>query len=207
MVMAVAALASACTSDASRPLGSDPPVSLDSVHEHVRVIGGDSVPGAPPACRPLAAANLVQRFLVAIATGDDLAISAILAPDPRFRWYTAALDDRSYAASGISEARALLRRRVQAHEGGRLLALRVQFDRRRGLGQLAYALTLKADDLLPARDGSDRLVEGKGAIHCDTGTIIVWSMGTVGRGTTLADLPPYCPGGPELGEVVIACAG
>jgi hypothetical protein len=203
VLASLAALTAACTGDAPRSPGGSG-VSVTPIAEDVLVVGSN--PGAPAACQPLGAANVVQRFLSAIAGGDESAIAALLGSDQRFRWYSASLDGRSYAAFSVPEASALLQRRAQAHEASRLLALKVQFDRRRGLGQLAYALSLTADDVRPASDGSDRLVEGKGAIHCASGTIIVWGMGTDGRGKTISDLPPYCSGGDGVGNVVIACA-
>jgi hypothetical protein len=170
------------------------------------VVIGTSFDG-PKACQPLEAAELARDFLAAISQGDDAAIAAILTPEPRFMWYSASLDDHNHAAFDVAETRTLLQRRAQAHEDGQLLALSVWFDPRRRLGHIAYALTLRADDVRPGADGSDRLVEGKGAIDCASGTIMVWSMGTDAARTTIADLSPYCPGGRDLGEEIVACAG
>ena len=169
----------------------------------IRVIGADFA--GPKTCQPRLAAELVQRFLLAISRGDDPTIVSILAPEPRFQWYSASFDDHSPAAFSVSEARALLQRRAAAHEEGRLLTLSVQFDPRRGMGHIAYALALHADDVRPASDGSDRLVEGKGAIDCATGKLMVWSMGTDGPRTSIADAQPYCRGAHDLGEQIIAC--
>ena len=204
LVAGIAGVALASCTGATTPLRAPrSPVPPPSSREVVVI--GTTFDG-PKACQPREAAGLVQDFLAAISQGDDAAVAAILTPEPRFMWYSASLDLRNHAAFDVAETRTLLQRRAEAHEEGLLLALSVQFDPRRRLGHIAYALSLRADDVQPAADGSDRLVEGKGAIDCATGTIMVWSMGTDARRTTIADLPPYCPGAHQLGDEIVACA-
>jgi hypothetical protein len=126
----------------------------------------------PAGCRPRPLARRIAAFFDAFNRGDPSAVEFV---DPSDGWYSVS-DGRgrhfvTYSRRGLPEYFARRHRR-----GERLRLLEVDVSYARGLGHIAYRVDRRADDL--ARLGiTGTTAIGKGAVNCETGKIVVWSMG------------------------------
>ena len=130
-------------------------------------------PELPAGCRPGALGQRIVTFLDAVNRGD--AAAAARYADPQRGWYSVTEGRRRHFVT--SERSALARYFARRHRRGerlRLLELDVSFAN--GLGHIAYRLDRRADDL--RRLGVRMAIAlGKGAVDCESGEIVVWSMG------------------------------
>jgi hypothetical protein len=145
-------LAAGCAADGSQP-------------GHAR---GAAAEERPAACSRAAVDRTVRAFLDAFNRGDPSALSYIA---PSGGWYSVADGRRSHFRTdshrGLPEYFARRHRR-----GERLRLLRLKVTYGNGLGHIGFRLARHADDL------RGTIAVGKGAVSCDTGRIVVWSMGT-----------------------------
>jgi hypothetical protein len=158
-------------------------------------------PSLPAACRPRALATRIGRFLDAVSRGDPAAARFVA---PSGGWYSVTEGRaRHFVAYERRELAEHLARRHDRGERVRLLDLAVGFAN--GLGQIEFRLDRRADDL--RRLGvAGTIAIGKGAVNCDSGSIVVWSMGMPTGRDRHADLSP-CPRPPKpRGAVTVACA-
>jgi hypothetical protein len=138
-----------------------------------RVVVTRDDPGLPRGCRPRALGGRIVEFLDAVNRGD--AAGAASHADPARGWYSVSEGRRRHFVTTERGALAgYFARRHRRGERLRLLQLDVSFAN--GLGQVAYLLDRRADDLrrLGVRT---TIAVGKGAVDCDTGEIVVWSTG------------------------------
>jgi len=171
------------------------------------VIAADSQPLASNApCRPRSATELLQAFALAMAEGDSEAQEQVLAPDGPFQWYSSTQGKQQFVARTVPQAISLLDER---HDHGERIVIRAVSIEREPRGKIAGAgvvVTIRADDL-HANKAFGRIAEGKVAIHCDRGDLMVWSVGTLARTAKLQpSIRVFCP--PEKGVEVgraIAC--
>jgi hypothetical protein len=164
-----------------------------------RIVVTRDDPGLPAACRPRRLARHIAGFFGAFNRGDPSAVDFV---DPSEGWYSVS-DGRgrhfvTYSRSGLPEYFARRHRR-----GERLRLLEVDVSYARGLGHMAYRVERRAGDL--ARLGIvGTTAVGKGALDCETGKIVVWSMGQPAgqRFTRFA----VCPRPTSRTGAIVACA-
>jgi hypothetical protein len=156
----------------------------------------------PQSCSPQEVGELVVDFFAAFNEGVVEA-SSFFAPD--MEWYSISEWNREggkrhFVSYGYEPEtlESYFQRRAKQHEQLRLLEIDVIYERERNLGHVVYALERTADDL----PSSDPIVNGKGAIDCETGTIAVWSMS---HDTRWQRAPDICPGNAEPPEIALAC--
>jgi hypothetical protein len=180
-----------CAEDPQRP-GGDP--------EPARVVVTRDDPALPAGCRPRPLARRIAAVFDAFNRGDPSAVEHVA---PSGGWYSVSDGRRrhfvTYSRSGLPEYFARRHRRRE-----RLRLEQVDVDFAHGLGHIAYRIERRADDLRRVGiTGTTAL--GKGAVDCDTGRIVVWSMGMpAGRVHGAFELCPP-PRTPRPGAIV-ACA-
>ena len=170
-----------------------------SLPQEVRVTRDGS--DGPESCSPQEVGELVVGFLGAVSEGEEQ-ISTFFAPD--MEWYSLSewspgTGKRNFVTYGPEKLDPYFERRAKQHERQSLLEIDVSYELQRNIGHITYNIERTADDL----PKSDPIVIGKGAIDCETGTILVWSMS---HDTRYQDAPALCPGEAEPPKVAIACA-
>jgi hypothetical protein len=168
------------------------------------VVTRDSARG-PSSCGPGAVGELLVDFLYAINSGkepiDDYFVSDM-------QWFSVTTGNpraggSHFVAYNKRELRRYFAERAELHEQWRLIAVDVDYERRRNLGHISYVIERRADDLKPF----ERRAHGKGAIDCTTGKIVAWSMGVpkgVQEGPSTPGLP--CPQPRRSGsDIAVAC--
>jgi hypothetical protein len=154
----------------------------------------------PAGCRPRRLARRIAAFFDAFNRGDPSAVSFA---DPSRGWYSVS-DGRPRRHFVTSSREGLLRYFARRHRRGERLRLEeVDVSYARGLGHMAYWIDRRADDL--RRLGiTGTTAHGKGAMDCETGEIVVWSMGMPpGRGHTPFQI---CPPPRRPSRATVACA-
>jgi hypothetical protein len=143
---------------------------------------------APQSCGPSGIGELVIRFFETF-NSHEIAdhIDDFIAPAGRFVWFSVQgagerLNDDAYQRDSLSS---YLQQRADIGEELRLVAMDTEYDRGRDLTNIAYTIQRSAPDIA----GGAELVAGKGAIDCESGKIMVWSVGTA-RGDTEETLCP-----------------
>jgi hypothetical protein len=164
-----------------------------------RVVVTRHDPGLPAGCRPRPLARRIAAFFRAFNRGDPSAVGYV---DPSDGWYSVSDGRRrhfvTYSRHGLPSYFARRHRR-----GERLRLLEVDVSYARGLGHVAYLIERRADDLRRLGIMHTRAI-GKGALNCETGQIVVWSMGMPagdGHGPFQVCPPPSKPT-----RAVVACA-
>lgn len=191
----------ACTSSSPQPDETGPeekPVAGTPAQE-IRVTGEPA--RAPKACRPETVGRLVVDFFSAVNSGASR-ITDFFAPE--LEWYSVTegdpqADGRHFVSSDSTELREYFKNRAAHGERIQLLEIQVAYERRRNIGNVVYNLERTADDLAGYGDEA----HGKGAIDCETGRILVWSMSQGGNSVGVGEL---CPGRPDPPDVALACA-
>lgn len=164
------------------------------------------LPAAGEPCRPRSATQFLQSFVVAMNEGDAVAQEQILAPDRPFQWYSSTQGRQHFVARTVPKAIALLDERHDQGERKVLRAVSIERDPKRKIVGAAILLTIRADDLNAAKS-LGRIAEGKVAIHCERGDLVVWSIGTLVKNAELRPkLKSLCPAGKQI-EVgrAVAC--
>lgn len=164
-----------------------------------RVVVTRDDPGLPGGCRPRPLARRIAAFFHAFNRGDPSAVGYV---DPSDGWYSVTDGRRrhfvTYSRHGLPRYFARRHR-----HGERLRLLEVDVSHARGLGHIAYVVDRRADDLRRLGITHTRAI-GKGAVNCETGQIVVWSMG----------MPPghgherfaVCPPPRVPSRAIVACA-
>jgi hypothetical protein len=163
----------------------------------------------PRGCRPRQVAQRISAFLAAINAGDGSA-ARYAAPElgPYGGWYSVTEGNpRRGGRHSVARSQSSLAhyfRRRHAH-GERLRLLEVDVSYANGLGHIAFRVDRRADDL--RRLGIRTTVAyGKGALRCEDGKIVVWSMGMqAGRSDPHADFE-ICPRPAIRVKAIVACA-
>lgn len=211
--ISLAALVGACTGPSSavrvEATGSATRDQTDQLLDGVFVARDD--PKAPRDCRPYAVAKLMLRFFDRYNHGDSDSITQFVGPD--FQWFSITEGDTSAGGrsftlrSGRELARFVNKRHIH-HDRIDLMAIEVGYDAPRALGQMAFVASRKADDLKPGTGGPQSIADGKGAINCRTGAIVVTSLGMVPPGRNPPPHVVQCPPGPSTMPpmTVVACA-
>jgi hypothetical protein len=156
-------------------------------------------PSLPAGCRPRLLARRIAAFFAAFNRGDPSAVGYV---DPSDGWYSVTDGRRrhfvTYSRRGLP---GYFARRHRHGERLRLLEMDVSYAR--GLGHIAYLIDRRADDLRRLGITHTRAI-GKGAVSCETGQIIVWSLGMPpghGHGRFEICPPPRFPR-----RAIVACA-
>jgi hypothetical protein len=157
-------------------------------------------PALPAGCRPRPLARRIAAFFDAFNRGDP---AAARFTDPSRGWYSVT-DGRPRRHFVSSTREGLLPYFARRHRHGERLRLeQVDVSYGRGFGHIAYRIDRRADDL--RRLGiTSTTAHGKGAVDCETGEIVVWSMGMPpGDGH-----PPMvvCPPPRKPTRAIVACA-
>jgi len=146
------------------------------------LVGGALVLSSPvrsagsEACTADATKALVRSFVSGYAAGRVRAIDRMVAPAPRFHWFSAGPPQARLGAP--SQERSTLARyfraRVREHERIRIVRLGAGYDPHRRIVNFGGELVRSADDIRPRRGAT----AFKGAADCVTGrpAFIVWSM-------------------------------
>jgi hypothetical protein len=207
-------LAAGCAADAQRPRGDEagatgrvavtrdeaaPWVAVTREEDAPRVVVTRSDPSLPGGCRPHEVALRIAAFFDAFNRGDPGAVEFIA---PSGGWYSVSDGRRrhfvAYSRRGLP---AYFARRHRQGERMQLEEVDVSFGN--GLGHIAYLIDRRAVDLRRLGITGTTAI-GKGAVNCETGQIVVWSMGMpAGDGHEAFELcpPPRTPSG-----AIVACA-
>jgi hypothetical protein len=159
-------------------------------------------PDLPAGCRPRPLARRIAAFFEAFNRGDPAAVSFV---DPSRGWYSVT-DGRPRRHFVTSSRDGLLEYFARRHRHGERLGLRqvdVSVSYARGLGHIAYSIDRRADDLR-SLGITGTTAHGKGAVDCETGHIVVSSMGMPpGQGHERFEVcpPPRVPR-----RAIVACA-
>jgi hypothetical protein len=147
----------------------------------------------------VALARRIAAFFDAFNRGDPAATGYIAASGG---WYSVGDGRRrhfvTYSRRGLSGYFAR-----RHHHGERLRLEQVDVDYANGLGHIAYLVDRRADDLRRLGITGTTAI-GKGAVDCDTGQIVVWSMGMpAGHGHERFEV---CPPPRTPSRAIVACA-
>jgi hypothetical protein len=137
-------------------------------------------------CSPREVAQLIADFLTNLQ-GGSIQLNRFVAPRPIFRWYS---DNVSSGRIGLrrAENRSTLKSYLMSRYARRdyiALAQLALSPPQRGIGNFDFITYRTAADIpsdLP-------VTEGKGAVDCQTGRVIVWSMG----GPVASAMGTLCP--------------
>lgn len=151
---------------------------------HVRVDSmGFSALGqndAPDGCGVVDVGRLVVGFLDVFNSGTiGGRVDEFIAPENRFGWFSVeGVGERLNSdASDRATLGAYLQERADAGERLRLVAMATEYELARNVTHLAYNVKRK-----PETSGIAAVVVGKGAVDCESGRIMAWSMGTSDAG-------------------------
>ena len=127
---------------------------------------------APPSCSAQGVRDSVERLVAAMNEGDVTAADAAVAPKPQFQWFSVDPERLNAAAYDRGSLREFLEAQVTAGQQTELIffsftSFRVE-DR---TGHFGFRLAQRSQAEQPTE------AVGKGAIDCDTGLIMVWSVG------------------------------
>lgn len=174
--------------------------------DHDRVDPGGFVTvgqtNAPEGCQPDDVGKLVVGFFDAFNSGKVAArVDEFVAPASSFGWFSVSgvgerLNDDAYDRAGLGD---YLQQRADAGEELRLVAMDTEYERARNVTHIAYNVNRDAPD---SQDGAG-LVVGKGAIDCESGKIMVWSMGTSDGGPQTLCLSAQTPVEPDVAVVCV----
>lgn len=164
-----------------------------------RIVVTRDDPRLPAGCRPRPLARRIAAFFDAFNRGDPSAADYVA---PSGGWYSVSDGRRrqfvAYSRRGLP---GYFARRHRHGERLRLVQVDVSFGN--GLGHIAYLIDRRADDLRRLGITGTTAI-GKGALDCETGRIVVWSMGMpAGRGHERFEVcpPPRVPT-----RATVACA-
>jgi hypothetical protein len=186
------------------PATAEAVTARETVTAQAEIVVTRAAPKAPARCRPRAAARAILRFFDASNRGSEKA-AQMFDFDAVGGWYSVGSGENAPAEASITarDRAALQGYLVARHGQAEQLRLReLRIDAETKLGQIEFHVRRRADDLA---DGRWMPVEGKGAIACATGALVVWSMGTVEPDERTGRL---CPRPRRRGDTaqVIACA-
>jgi len=164
-----------------------------------RVVVTRDDPALPAGCRPRPLAQRIAAFFDAFNRGDPAATGFVA---PSGGWYSVTDGRRrhfvTYSRRGLP---AYFARRHRHGERLRLEQVDVSFGN--GLGHIAYLIDRRADDLRRLGITGTTAI-GKGAVNCETGQIVVWSMGMPpGSGHERFEV---CPPPRKPSRAIVACA-
>jgi hypothetical protein len=185
----------------ARPPSADRAPGALARAEAARVAVTRDDPTLPAECRPGTLARRIAAFFDAFNRGDPSAVHYVA---PSGGWYSVTEGRRrhfvTYSRRGLP---AYFARRHRHGERLRLVELAVGYAN--GLGQIEYRLERRAGDLRRLGiTGTTAL--GKGAVDCEAGRIVVWSMGMPpGRGDAFIDAD-ICPPPRARRAAIVACA-
>jgi hypothetical protein len=120
------------------------------------------------ACSSEGVRSIVEAFVREAQAAPDRAVQEFIAPEPLFEWFSA--EDR---IGGASRDRETLADFLRARHAGRGQSELVYFrdnGRRQGTAHFEFQIRNSEGD-------TSAVIVGKGALHCGSGTIVVWSQG------------------------------
>ena len=126
----------------------------------------------PPSCSAQAVRDSVERFVAAMNAGDVAAADAAVAPKSQFGWFSVDPERLNDAAHDRASLREFLAAQVTAGQQVKLISFNfTSFRNEDQTGHFGFRLA--------QRSGAEPPTEavGKGAIDCDTGLVMVWSVG------------------------------
>ena len=151
---------------------------------------------APEGCQPDDVGRLVVQFFEAFNAGNVATrVDEFIAPASSFGWFSVQgigerLNNDAYDRESLGD---YLQRRSETGEKLRLIAMDTEYEQARNVTHIAYNVERNAPD---QRNGA-AVVVGKGAIDCESGKIMVWSMGTSDGGPQALCLTVPTPVDPE----------
>jgi hypothetical protein len=120
-------------------------------------------PATPETCQATNVESTVERLIDALNTSDPAAADAIIASEPRFEWFSVDPDRLGADSFDRSNLRAFFAELAESAPEFEVVSVDFNFYRQTDrTGNFEFQL-------------ADR--RGKGAIDCDSGLIMVWSMG------------------------------
>ncbi len=132
---------------------------------------------APNGCGPDDVGHVIVGFFEAFNSGSiEGRVDEFVAPANRFAWFSVDgvgehFDDDAKDRSTLGS---YLQERSDAGERLRLVAMDTEYEPARNITHIAYNI----ERTEPETSEGARIVVGKGAIDCESGKIMVWSMGT-----------------------------
>jgi hypothetical protein len=183
-----------------KPPGAKKSIDGQLVSQQIRVSRDTS--RGPRACQPEHVGRLVADFFAAVNRGEADRVTEFFTPG--LGWYSVTEGNpnnggRHFVAYKPSRLQKYFGDRVSRNERMYLVEIDVAYERAGNLGHVAYNLLRSADDLTEYAAEAG----GKGAIDCEGGRIVVWSMG---QGPKPQPAGTLCPGQPDPPHIAIACA-
>ena len=127
---------------------------------------------APPLCGADEVRASVERLITAMNVGDAAAADAVVAPKPRFQWFSVDPERSNSDATDRASLREFLGAQVAAGQQTELISFDFTFYRAEDrTGNFAFRLAQRSSEAQPTE------AAGKGAVDCDTGLIMVWTVG------------------------------
>ena len=125
-----------------------------------------------PPCGANEARDSVERLVAAMNIGDAPAANALVAPTPRFQWFSVNPERLNADASDRASLGEFLGAQVAVGQQTELISFSFTFYRAQDrTGNFAFRLSQRGVEAQPTE------AAGKGAIDCDTGLIMVWTVG------------------------------
>jgi hypothetical protein len=165
-----------------RPAGSDLP-RLTLPPPPIEVVDTDD-PASPPSCRLLAVTRRLRAFSTALTAGRAARAAQSFASAARFSWYSVAANrrgelqippERQEVIRDRGQLRAYFQARGRQHESLRITALAATFNAEHDRTDFLFTARRRADDLRVFGIDTER-AQGKGAIDCRTGKLMVLSL-------------------------------
>ncbi len=152
---------------------SDSGESTASLPDATTVATG-SATSSPP-CGANEARDSVERLIAAMNIGDAPSADALVARTPRFQWFSVNPERLNADASDRASLGEFLSAQVAVGQQTELISFSFTFYRAEDhTGNFAFRLSQRSAEAQPTE------AAGKGAIDCDTGLIMVWTVGPRG---------------------------
>ena len=127
---------------------------------------------APRSCSAPAVRDSVERLVAAMNIGEVAAADAVVAPTPRFQWFSVNPERLNADASDRASLREFLGAQVAVGQKTDLISFDFTFYRAEDrTGNFAFRLAQRSREAQPTE------AAGKGAVDCDNGLIMVWTVG------------------------------
>lgn len=188
---------------------SSEPAEIKSPQGRILITGGGQK--FPSSCRPESVAQLLAGFFEDFNDGNATRLGSYFSPAPNFKWYSVSEGDpaksgKHYVTYKPEDLPAYFNQRHETNEHLQLNEVAIRYDPAGNLGHISYVLSREADDLERPQNGRARVTEGKGAINCADGRIVLWSMATGPVGSSQGSRR-VCPQPPSSEEpyAAIAC--
>jgi hypothetical protein len=132
----------------------------------------DTVHAVPPSCTADRVQETVELFLDALSTGDASGADAMVVGEPRFQWFSVSPERLDAEASNRDSLSTFFATQVADSYQAEVQSFGFNFYRSEDrTGNFEFRLAQRSDSV------GTSAVSGKGAIDCDSGLVMVWTVG------------------------------